>query len=208
MLHTIIKGSLLGLTLAGLLGPAFFSLVQTSIHKGFKSGMFLAIGIFFSDASLIFLSYIGVSKIINAPNNQFLVGVIGGIMLIAFGIYTFRHRMKLTVDGELVVKKTGAFTYILKGYFLNIANPSVWLFWVSVVTLNLGTAESKDLHSFFAFFAAALLTVFSTDLLKCFIAFRIKIYLNDKVLKLVNHIVGVLLFIFGLYLIYNAILIK
>jgi threonine/homoserine/homoserine lactone efflux protein len=208
MLHTILKGTLLGLTLAGLLGPAFFSLVQTSIHRGFKSGFFLAIGIFLSDFSLIFLSYIGVSQIFSAPKNQFWVGIIGGIMLIAFGIYTFRHRMKLTVDGELVVKKTGALTYILKGYFLNIANPSVWLFWVSVVTLNIGTAESEDVHSFFAFFAAALLTVFLTDLLKCFIAFRIKIYLNDKVMKLINHIVGILLFIFGMYLIYNAILLK
>jgi threonine/homoserine/homoserine lactone efflux protein len=70
MLHTILKGTLLGLTLAGLLGPAFFSLVQTSIHRGFKSGMFLAIGIFFSDSLLIFLSYIGISQIFNAPQNQ------------------------------------------------------------------------------------------------------------------------------------------
>lgn len=208
MLHTILKGTLLGLTLAGLLGPAFFSLVQTSIHKGFKSGMFLAIGIFFSDFSLIFLSYIGISQIFNAPQNQFWVGIIGGLMLIAFGIYTFRHRMKLAVDGMLNVKKTGAFTFVLKGYFLNMANPSVWLFWVSVVTLNLGTAESNDLRSFFTFFGAALFTVFLTDLLKCFIAFRIKIYLNDKVLKLINHIVGIILIICGLYLIYNAILLK
>ena len=208
MFQTILKGILLGLTLAGLLGPAFFSLVQTSIHRGFKSGMFLAIGIFFSDFSLIFLSYIGISQIFNAPQNQFWVGVIGGLILIMFGIYTFRHRMKLAVDGDLNVKKAGAFTYILKGYFLNIANPSVWLFWVSIVTLNLGTSESRDLNSFFAFFSAALITVFLTDLLKCFISFRIKIYLNNKVLKMVNHIVGILLFIFGLYLIYKAIMLK
>jgi threonine/homoserine/homoserine lactone efflux protein len=206
MLHIILKGTLLGLTLAGLLGPAFFSLVQTSIHRGFKSGMFLAIGIFFSDSLLIFLSYIGISQIFNAPQNQFWVGVLGGLMLIAFGIYTFRHRMKLAVDGELEVRKTGAFTYIIKGFFLNLANPSVWLFWVSVVTLNLGTAESKDLHSFFIFFASALITVFLTDLLKCFISFRIKIYLNENLLKWINHTVGVLLIIFGVYLLYNAFL--
>jgi threonine/homoserine/homoserine lactone efflux protein len=204
MLHTILKGTLLGLTLAGLLGPAFFSLVQTSIHRGFKSGMFLAIGIFFSDSLLIFLSYIGISQIFNAPQNQFWVGVLGGLMLIAFGIYTFRHRMKLAVDGEITVRKTGAFTFIIKGFFLNLANPSVWLFWVSVVTLNLGTAESKDFHSFFIFFASALITVFLTDLLKCFISFRIKIYLNENLLKWINHIVGVLLIIFGIYLLYNA----
>lgn len=208
MIHVVLKGILLGLTLAGLFGPAFFSLIQTSIHRGFRSGMFLAIGIFFSDASLVFLSYIGVSQIFNAPQNQFWVGMLGGLMLIAFGIYTYNHKMKLSVDGEVEVKKNHPFTFIVKGFFLNIANPSVWLFWVSVVTLNLGTAESPDIKSFITFFGSALITVFLTDLLKCFISFRIKIYLNQKVLKWINHIVGILLIIFGIYLLYNAFLVK
>jgi threonine/homoserine/homoserine lactone efflux protein len=211
MLQTLLKGFILGLTLAVLIGPAFFTLVQTSIHRGFKSGMFLAIGIFISDLTLVFLSYLGASQILNAPQNQKIVGISGGLMLIVFGIYTFRHKMHITETGGIEVKKPGNFTYILKGFFLNLANPSVWIywvFWVGVITAQLSTEEGIAIEKVFAFFAATLLTVFATDLLKCFIAFRIKIYLNDKVLKLINHIVGILLVIFGLYLLYHALIHK
>ncbi len=211
MLQTILKGILLGLTLAVLFGPAFFSLVQTSIHRGFKSGVFLAIGIFISDLTLVFLSYLGASQILNAPQNQKIVGLSGGLMLIIFGIYTFLHKMHITENDGVEVKKPGFITYILKGFFLNLANPTVWIywiFWVGVVTSELGTKDGIDIKLVFTFFTATLLTVFLTDLLKCFISFRIKIYLNNKMLKSINHIVGILLLIFGLYLIYNAIILK
>lgn len=41
-----LEGIILGITLAVLLGPALFALVQTSIHRGFRAGMRLAFGIF------------------------------------------------------------------------------------------------------------------------------------------------------------------
>jgi len=211
MIHTLLKGTLLGLTLAVLIGPAFFSLVQTSIHRGFKSGMFLAIGIFFSDLALVFLSFLGASQILNEPENQKIVGYAGGLMLVLFGIYTFTHKSHISENGGVDVKKPGFLTFILKGFFLNLANPSVWfywIFWVGVVTSELGTKEGIDIHLVVIFFTATLLTVFLTDLLKCFISHRIKTYLNDRVLTLINHIVGILLVIFGLYLFYSMIILK
>jgi threonine/homoserine/homoserine lactone efflux protein len=211
MIHTIIKGTLLGLTLAVLIGPAFFSLVQTSIHRGFKSGMYLAIGIFFSDVALVFLSFLGASQILNAPQNQKIVGYSGSLMLVLFGIYTFLHKAHISENGGVEVKKPGFMTFILKGFFLNLANPSVWfywIFWVGVVTSELGTNEGISIRLVIIFFSFTLLTVLFTDLLKCFISHKIKAYLNDTVLKWINHIVGVMLVIFGLYLFYSMIILK
>jgi threonine/homoserine/homoserine lactone efflux protein len=47
----LIEGVILGLTLAMFFGfgPALFALLQTTIHRGFISGLMLAIGIFLSD---------------------------------------------------------------------------------------------------------------------------------------------------------------
>lgn len=211
MFHTIIKGTLLGLTLAVLIGPAFFSLVQTSIQRGFKSGMFLAMGIFFSDLALVFLSFLGASQILNAPENQKIVGYSGGLMLVIFGVYTFTRKGHVAENGGIEVKKPGFLTYFFKGFFLNLANPSVWfywIFWVGVVTSELGTENGIDINLVIIFFTATLLTVFLTDLLKCFISHRIKSYLNDRVLMWINHIVGILLIIFGLYLFYKMIILK
>ncbi len=218
MLHLLFEGFILGLTLAILIGPAFFALVQTSIHRGFNSGVYLAFGIFMSDLALVFLSYLGASQLVSDPKNSVYVGSAGGLMLIGFGIYTFRHKVHVTQEGDVVVKKPGLITYILKGFFLNIANPSVWfywVFWVGIITTRIA-AEPKitnPMEAAIFFFSATLLTVFGTDILKCFISHSIKNYLNDNVLKWINRCVGILLLIFGFYLIYktfhlNVILLK
>ncbi|HOV12321.1 MAG TPA: hypothetical protein PLL90_11230, partial [Bacteroidales bacterium] len=52
----------------------------------------------------------------------------------------------------------------------------------------------------------ALGTVFSTDLLKCFVANKLKKLLRPNILSVVNRGLGILLFIFGLYLIIKTIL--
>jgi len=213
MLHLLFEGCVLGLTLAILIGPAFFALVQTSIHRGFKSGAFLALGIFISDLTLVFLSYLGASQLVSDPKNRMYVGAAGGLMLIIFGIYTFRHKQHVTEEGDVEVKKPGIITYILKGFFLNIANPSVWfywVFWVGVITTRIAAEYNgfNKVEAAVMFFSATLISVFGTDILKCFIAHSIKNYLNDNVLKWINRCVGILLMIFGLFLLYKTFLIK
>jgi threonine/homoserine/homoserine lactone efflux protein len=212
MYNVVFKGILLGLTLSVLIGPAFFSLIQTSIHRGFRSGMFLAVGIFLSDCALVILSYLGASQLLNITENQKIAGILGGILLILFGTYTFTRHLKIVENGEVEVKKPGFMTYIIKGFFLNIANPSVWfywIFWVGVATSEVSTSgDNHFVNRIIAFFSATLLTVFSVDLLKCFIAHKIKSYMNDNFMKWTNHIVGLLLIIFGVYLIIKMILLK
>lgn len=194
----------MGLTLAVLLGPAFFTLIQTSIHRGFVSGILLALGIFLSDLTLVVLCYLGASQILYEGPNSLIFGMIGGIVLIVFGIVTFRRTV--TSEGQdLHLKKPGPVTYILKGYFLNFANPFIWIFWMSIVvgvTSNLGVA-SKEVY---LFFIGLLGTTLATDFLKSFIAHKIKRFFNPKVLVTVNHVVGILLVIFGIALIIRVVI--
>ena len=64
------------------------------------------------------------------------------------------------------------------------------------------TAEyDKKFLDIVLFFGVALVTVFSTDLLKCFVANQIKRFLKPKLLSAVNHGLGISLILFGLYLI-------
>ncbi|MFN8134268.1 MAG: hypothetical protein U0Z17_03180 [Bacteroidales bacterium] len=51
------------------------------------------------------------------------------------------------------------------------------------------------------FFIGTLCTVFGSDVLKVFIAHRIKSHLKANILVRVNHFVGVLLVLFGVFLI-------
>ncbi|MFA5972074.1 MAG: LysE family transporter [Lentimicrobiaceae bacterium] len=200
-MHPLIQGVILGLTLSALLGPALFTLLQTSIHRGLKSGIFLAFGIFLSDISVVYLAFLGALQLINQKNNYMIAGIIGGSILIGFGIYTFLH--KIHIDGNnksIEVRVPGPITYILKGYFLNIMNPFVWFFWISAM-VGVSSSFGDDKHGIVIFFIGTLATVFGSDVLKVFIAHRIKDHLNVKILVRVNHFVGLLLIVFGVFLI-------
>ena len=199
-MHPLIQGAILGLTLSALLGPALFTLLQTSIHRGIKSAIFLAFGIFLSDISVVYLALMGALQLINQKNNYIIVGVIGGTILIGFGLYTFYHKIHIDENNKAIeVRLPGPLTYILKGYFLNIMNPFVWFFWISAMVGVTATFEDK--YDVMIFFIGTLSTIFFSDILKAFIADKIKAHLNTNILVRVNHAVGILLVIFGIFLI-------
>ncbi|MEI8202122.1 MAG: LysE family transporter [Bacteroidota bacterium] len=199
MIFPFIQGVLLGLTIAVLLGPALFALLQTSIHRGFRAGFFLAIGIFLSDVALVLLTYFGASQVLDAPKNQLYFGVIGGTILAIFGVVTFTRKVVVEEGEEVQVKRPSDITYLLKGFFLNMANPGVWFFWITVTvaaTSNYGVHNLKIL----AFFIGALLTIFFTDVVKSYISNKIKSYITPTLMHWVNRIVGIILVGIGAYL--------
>ena len=197
----LLEGILFGLTLAVLLGPAFFTLLQTSAHRGFRAGAILAVGIFLSDLTLVYLASKGAEQVFVSKANHLYFGVIGGLVLIGYGVYTFTRKVVATDDKEEDDEKVpGPLTYLLKGYFLNLTNPFLWIFWVSVVvtvTSNYGLSTSN----MYIFFAGLLGTVLFTDLLKCYGAHLIKQFLKPRILTTVNRIVGIFLVTFGIVLI-------
>ena len=205
-MNPFIEGAILGLTLAVLFGPALFALIQTSIHRGFRSGSLLALGIFFSDIALVFLCFFGALQILSNDYNRLFFGIISGIILIGYGIVTFTRKFQLDNNGNgLEANKPRWITFILKGFFLNIANPFVWLFWMGVtvgVTSNYGDETRLSIW----FFSGALLTVFATDIIKVYIAKKLKRFLRPEKIRIINQIVGVVLFFFGVVLIVRAII--
>jgi threonine/homoserine/homoserine lactone efflux protein len=200
-MHPFIQGMILGLTLSALLGPALFTLLQTSIHRGLKSGIFLAFGIFLSDITVVYLALLGALQLINQKNNYMIVGIIGGTILIGFGLYTFLHKINIDDNNQgIEIRVPGPVTYILKGFFLNIMNPFVWFFWISAM-VGVSATLGGDKQAIMTFFVGTLMTVFGADVLKVYLAHRIKDHLNINILVRVNHFVGILLICFGLFLI-------
>lgn len=205
-MHPLLEGMILGLTLSIMLGPAMFSLIQTSIHRGWYRGVILALGIFLSDLALVAFCYLGAAQIFGNNRNGLLFGIIGGIILMAFGVVTFMRKVNLSADDVIEnTKLPGPVTYILKGFFLNFANPFVWLFWISVM-VTVSASYGADTFSVQLFFTGSLITIFITDLLKVFIAHRLKRYMKPRYLIVINHSVGVLLVGFGIFLVIRTFL--
>ncbi len=207
MTMALIEGIILGITLAFLVGPAFISLVQTSIHRGRVAGLQFAIGISLSDITLVALSYFGLLQIFETGRQYHALGIIGGCILIAFGVVTFTRKYTVPKPVQLNVRvKTGRFfKYLSKWFFMNILNPFLLLFWVGVMGVVSAryNIPSREIH---LFFAATISTVFLTDMVKVFISRKIKKFLSIHLLTLLNRIVGSLLILFGVVLIVRVLI--
>lgn len=202
--YAIRDGLLLGITLATLFGfgPALLALVQTSINRGFKAGVSLAFGVFLSDLFLVLLSFEGVIQVVEQPKNKLVFSIVSGLILIVFGIITYIRKPKTKAD-EITVKDPKTITYILKGFFLNVANPFIWIFWMGTMVAITSNYE-KDENAILTMFATTLLTVFLSDTLKSYLAGKLKPLLTVKLLTLINSIAGIGLIIFGVSLMVRA----
>lgn len=209
ILHPLFEGIILGLTVAITLGPALFALLQTSIKHGVKTGIFLALGIFLSDLTLVVGCFFGASQIITDPGYHLVLGIIGGVVMCVFGIYTLFKKVPQTEQvepiDEIKVRKKGVLPYFFKGFLLNIANPSLWFFWITSVVAISGT-YGGDQKNVALFFSGTLGVILTTDILKVVLANKIKLAGNPQIKLWVNRIVGLLFVIIGVFIITGSLL--
>lgn len=194
----VLKGILSGLVLACLIGPVFFTLLQTSIERGFLSGVFVAIGISLSDALCIFISYFGLSKFTEASGFRHYMSYAGGIVLLLFGLYylLIKSRRLARFDPAKLENGSG-WRLAAKGFLINGLSPMVLFFWlatVSVATAQLGEASGQRS---FLFFASIVLTVFGTDVLKAKLADKLRVIITPRLIRALNIVLGLVMVVFA-----------
>jgi len=59
-------------------------------------------------------------------------------------------------------------------------------------------------QSILIFIIGALSTIYTTDLLKCFVSHQIKHIVNDKVMTWMNRLVGIIIIAIGVYLVFRV----
>ncbi len=186
-------------------GPAFFALINTGIKHGYKSGSILAFGVVMSDFFLcmliIFLVHFGVTNLIHDEKNQRFMGILAGLILVVFGAFYFKKPVTKS-DETFEVQAPSSKIMFLKGFFLNILNPTVWLLWLGNVTAVRKTLD-YSLLKMTVYFSITLGLVLLVELGKVYAAGRLKRFLTVKIMHRINVITGILLIICGVVLIYN-----
>jgi len=188
-------------------GPAFFSLINTGIKYGYKQGSLLAFGIVFSDfflcTMICLLVHYGAINLLRSEKAQTFSAIIGGIILIVFGAFYFKKHVSTTDDSiDVDYQAPHPMLMITKGFLINFFNPTVWFLWLGYVTAVSKTLD-YSLIKMIIFFSIVLGAILCVELTKVFLAEKIKVYLTDMLMTIVNYITGTILIIFGLVLIYN-----
>jgi len=202
MINEYVNAVLLGFGLAFMVGPVFFTLIETSITKGVRAAITFDLGVVLADIMFILISYygsIGLLKIIQDDPRIFLIG---GMMLISYGLYIifYRKTKKIVTDQELVVvENNNYFGLLLKGFFLNSINFGVLAFWLAVV-IAVSSNFKMDSGKVLRYFALVVTTFLATDLIKILAAKQLKKKLTPVVLRKIRNLLGIFFIIFGIVL--------
>lgn len=202
-MEAIINGVVYGLVLSVLVGPVFFTLIQTSIERGFKSGVYVAVGISLSDALCIAIAYLGISNLLDSPEFKRNLSYFGGAMLLCFGVYyLFIKNRKPVIFNPAHIEERRPVRLMAKGFVINGFNPMVLFFWIATIGVATGQFGYTTHGMAVTFFCAIIFTVFTTDVLKAKLSDKLRQLLTTRTVRLMNFIVGIVMLVFGLKLIF------
>ena len=169
----------------------------------------LAIGIVLSDLFLsVFISiliYFGLGSALNSAKAQDISSVVGGVILLIFGLTYFLKKSFKANDKEEAVTQSTAFFLISKGFLLNLFNPAVWFLWLANATA-IGKTVHFSLVKMILYFLVILAIVLCLELGKVFLAGKIKHFLTAKMMNMINYVTGSALILFVIVLIYKFII--
>lgn len=197
----IIRGFSFGLLLSFLIGPIFFVLIETSLKRGVKPALALDLGVLISDIIYILLAYNFSAFLVSLKKHENMLSGFGGLIFIGFGLVSMLKVKKndpMPDDSSKYGKKDYV-RFFMKGFLLNMFNPSVIFYWLGLFLFADGFGYTG--FELLIFFLSILVSFFSIDLLKIIGASQLKNFMTEKRLTKVNRVIGIILVVFGLVMI-------
>ena len=204
MVEAILKGLTFGLLLSISVGPVLFSIIKQSLNNGHSGGLAFVFGVSASDIMLVLLSNIFTQLFDSIKAYKTEVGVAGCIFLVSMGIFfLFFKKVKVNAEGKQILKlrKRDYAQTFLSGFVMNSLNPSVFIFWIYASTAVI----THTINQRIIIFITCLSWMLGTDILKVFLAGKIRNRLTPHNIHILNKINGLLLIVFGIALIWGLI---
>ncbi|MNY05189.1 threonine efflux system [compost metagenome] len=199
-----------------MIGPVFFLLLETSIRKGIRAAIAFDIGVLLSDLIYIIIALIFYSEVSKITSGEYghIISIVGGFILMIFGAVTLLKKPKedkRETDKQLNSTKKDLILLGLKGFLLNVANPGVIFYWITVIALGAdGKKKATDSidESTYWYILIIIITFFAVDLLKIFGAKKLRPFITDNVLVGLNRLIGLIIIGTGVLLAIKGFLAK
>jgi threonine/homoserine/homoserine lactone efflux protein len=169
-------------------------LIETSMTRGFKAALWFDLGVVSCDAMIITAVFFFTSWITKMLIHNHYFNIAGGLAFVGFGINYIVSRHK----GDHVMKENGkVLKLILNGFFINLFNPAVTIFWLGSVAVAI-TQFNLAGNRAFIYFLTTMITVAVMDVIKAYFAYRLSNLMNPRVSHRIYVITGVLMIGLGL----------
>lgn len=206
ILDFIFKGILIGVIASAPMGPVGVLCVQRTLNKGRWYGFVTGVGAAVSDIIYAGLMGLGMSFLMDFVNNQqnrFYLQIVGSLLLMAFGVYTYRTdptrnmRRSGTNKGTLVRNGMTAFLVTFSNPFI------VFLFLACYAqfTFVLPDHPFEMCVGFLSIFAGALLWWFGLT----WLVDKIRGKFDDNGIRLINQVIGAVVVICSVIMLFGTV---
>lgn len=93
IVYQVLKGIIIGIIASAPMGPVGILCVQRTLNKGRWYGFITGVGASLSDIIYALITGLGMSfvmDLVNNSQNKFLLQISGSVLLLCFGVYSFR----------------------------------------------------------------------------------------------------------------------
>ena len=194
---------IIGFFLSFMIGPVFFTLIQTSIVKGARAAFSFDLGVVLSDIVFILIAYYGSKSLLEEIKDDPRLFWVGGLILLVYGLITYidKSQKRVIQDETLVLpEKTNYKKLFLKGFLLNFINVGVLAFWLGMIVI-IGSNLEMNPTKIFNYFALIIISYLITDLGKILLAKQLIKKLTPALTFKIKRAMGIMLMVFGLVLI-------
>ncbi|WP_292008249.1 LysE family transporter [Chryseobacterium sp.] len=195
ILSAIILGFMLSLV---FIGPIFFLLIETSFSRGPRHALALDLGVITADLLCIIAAYYASADLVDLIDKHPGFYRITSLLIFIYGIFMMVTKTKMHIPGEDKIISQNYFKTFINGFFFNLLNVGVILFWlVTVISVR---NQYPDTDSFVLYISIVIFTYLSIDLAKILLAKQFHYKLTQKLANQIRRVVGGILIVFSFFI--------
>ncbi|MDR0940445.1 MAG: LysE family translocator [Mediterranea sp.] len=192
ILDILIKGIIIGVVVSAPLGPVGVLCIQRTLNKGRWYGFVTGLGAALSDIAYALLTGYGMSFVFDLiKNNIFYLQLIGSIMLLLFGIYTFRSdpmRSIRPVSGS--GSKGSYFHNFITAFLVTLSNPLIILLFIGLFARFAFVQNEVLLIETFAGYAAIVVGALAWWLGITYFVNKVRAKFDERGIVVLNRVIG------------------
>lgn len=206
VLNFIFKGILIGMIASAPMGPVGVLCVQRTLNKGRWYGFVTGVGAALSDIIYAGITGFGMSLVmdfVNDQQNRFYLQIAGSVLLLAFGVYTYRSDPTRNMHRSGTNK--GSLTHNgVTAFLVTFSNPLIIFLFLACYAQFAFVMPNHPFEMFMGFlsiFGGALLWWFGLT----WLIDKIRGKFDDNGIKLINQVIGFVVIICSAIMVFGTV---